>query len=193
MVENFDIIEKNVGDIKVIKVIGELDALVAPKLKERITKLVEMDTTKFIIDFEELVHINSLAMGILRGKLRVVKEIGGDIKLIKLNENIKTIFEMIGLDEIFEIYANIINYGNGYTGIKEASKGYFGEESDNLNLQQATMLAGLPQSPKRYNPTKYYDKAVARQKDVIAAMQKYGDIDYKEDYYILAERDFNLA
>lgn len=104
MVENFDIIEKNVGDIKVIKVIGELDVLVAPKLKERITKLVEMDTTKFIIDFEELVHINSLAMGILRGKLRVVKEIGGDIKLIKLNENIKTIFEMIGLDEIFEIY-----------------------------------------------------------------------------------------
>ena len=94
MVENFDIIEKNVGDIKVIKVIGELDALVAPKLKERITKLVEMDTTKFIIDFEELVHINSLAMGILRGKLRVVKEIGGDIKLIKLNENIKTIFEI---------------------------------------------------------------------------------------------------
>ena len=70
MVVNFDIIEKNVGDIKVIKVIGELDALVAPKLKERITKLVEMDNTKFI----------------------------------KLNENIKTIFEMIGLDEIFEIY-----------------------------------------------------------------------------------------
>lgn len=104
MVENFDIIEKNVEDIKVIKVVGELDALVAPKLKERITKLVEMDTLKFIIDFEELVHINSLAMGILRGKLRVVKEMGGDIKLIKLNENIKTIFEMIGLDEIFEIY-----------------------------------------------------------------------------------------
>ncbi len=96
-------------------------------------------------------------------------------------------------NEIFEIYANIINYGNGYIGIKEASEGYFGEESDDLNLQQATMLAGLPQSPKRYNPTKYYDKALARQKDVIAAMQKYGDIDYKEDYYILAERDFNLA
>ena len=104
MVVNFDIIEKNVGDIKVIKVTGELDALVAPKLKERITKLVEMDNTKFIIDFEELVHINSLAMGILRGKLKVVKDMGGDSKLIKLNENIKTIFEMIGLDEIFEIY-----------------------------------------------------------------------------------------
>lgn len=104
MVSNFEILEKNVGDIKELKVVGELDALVAPKLKERITKLVEGDSTKFIIDFEEVTHINSLAMGILRGKLKIVKEMGGDIKLIKLNEHIKTIFEMIGLDEIFEIY-----------------------------------------------------------------------------------------
>lgn len=104
MVNNFEILEKNLGEIKELKVVGELDALVAPKLKERITKLVEGDSTKFIIDFEEVTHINSLAMGILRGKLKVVKEIGGDIKLIKLNEHIKTIFEMIGLDEIFEIY-----------------------------------------------------------------------------------------
>lgn len=104
MVNNFEIIEKNLGEIKELKVVGELDALVAPKLKERITKLVEGDSTKFIIDFEEVTHINSLAMGILRGKLKVVKEMGGDIKLIKLNEHIKTIFEMIGLDEIFEIY-----------------------------------------------------------------------------------------
>ena len=104
MVNNFEILEKNVGDIKELKVVGELDALVAPKLKERITKLVEGDSTKFIIDFEEVTHINSLAMGILRGKLKIVKEMRGDIKLIKLNEHIKTIFEMIGLDEIFEIY-----------------------------------------------------------------------------------------
>lgn len=104
MTVDFDIAEKSIGDIKVLKISGELDALVAPKLKDRIAKLVEGDTTKFIIDFEELVHINSLAMGILRGKLRSVKEVGGDIKLIKLNSHIKTIFEMIGLDEIFDIY-----------------------------------------------------------------------------------------
>ncbi|WP_410208165.1 STAS domain-containing protein [Fusobacterium sp.] len=104
MVNNFEILERNVDDIKVLKVVGELDALVAPKLKDKITKLVDSDSTKFIIDFEDVTHINSLAMGILRGKLKVVKDMGGDIKLIKLNEHIKSIFEMIGLDEIFEIY-----------------------------------------------------------------------------------------
>ena len=104
MVNNFEILEKNLGEIKELKVVGELDALVAPKLKERITKLVEGDSTKFIIDFEEVTHINSLAMGILRGKLKLVKDMDGDIKLVKLNDHIKGIFEMIGLDEIFEIY-----------------------------------------------------------------------------------------
>jgi len=96
-------------------------------------------------------------------------------------------------NEIFEIYANIINYGNGYIGIKEASEGYFKTDADNLNLNQATMLAGLPQCPNGYNPTKYYDKALARQKDVIYAMQKYENIDYNKEYYILAERDFSLT
>lgn len=105
MTTNFEIIEKNVDDVRVIKVQGELDALVAPKLKEKISKQIELDVTKFVIDFEELVHINSLAMGILRGKLRTVRELGGDIKLVALNDHIKTIFEMIGLDELFEIYS----------------------------------------------------------------------------------------
>ncbi|MGL4672657.1 MAG: STAS domain-containing protein [Cetobacterium sp.] len=104
MTTNFEIIEKTVEDIRVIKVCGELDALVAPKLKERIAKQIELDTNKFVIDFTDLVHINSLAMGILRGKLRVVREIGGDVKLVGLNDHIKTIFEMIGLDELFDIY-----------------------------------------------------------------------------------------
>ena len=84
-------------------------------------------------------------------------------------------------DEI-NVYANIINYGNGYIGIKEASKGYFGVDTNDLNLQQATMLAGLPQSPDRYNLIKYYDKALARQKDVISAMQKYLKTEYNNDY-----------
>ncbi|MGL4785584.1 MAG: STAS domain-containing protein [Cetobacterium sp.] len=105
MTTNFEIIEKTVDDVRVIKVCGELDALVAPKLKERIAKQIELDINKFVIDFSDLVHINSLAMGLLRGKLRVVRDLGGDIKLVGLNDHIKTIFEMIGLDELFDIYA----------------------------------------------------------------------------------------
>ena len=89
-------------------------------------------------------------------------------------------------NEILELYVNIINYGNGYTGIKEASEGYFNREVNNLELNEATMLAGIPQSPEGYNPKKYYDRASTRQKIVLAAVKKYGKLNYDNIAYILA-------
>ena len=104
MDNNFEILERIKDDVQIIEIKGELDAFVAPKIKETLSKLIENEVNKYIIDFKGLIHINSLAMGILRGKLQVVREMGGDIKIINLNKHIQTIFETIGLDEIFEIY-----------------------------------------------------------------------------------------
>lgn len=104
MLTNFEIIEEEKNGVVILRVNGELDALVAPQLKDRLIKLIELDKKSFIIDFEGLVHINSLAMGILRGRLKEIREKNGDIKLINLNSHITTIFEMVGLDEIFDIY-----------------------------------------------------------------------------------------
>lgn len=104
MGNNFEILEKIKDDVQIIEIIGELDALVAPKLKETFNRLIEKDIIKYVVDFKGLVHINSLAMGVLRGKLQVVRELGGDIKIANLNDHVRTIFETIGLDEIFEIY-----------------------------------------------------------------------------------------
>lgn len=99
-------IERTVEDILILKLQGELDALIAPKIKENLDKYIENKRVKIVIDFEDVQHINSLVMGILRGKLRECKELGGDIKLVGLSEHIKTIFEMVGLDELFEVYSS---------------------------------------------------------------------------------------
>lgn len=104
MNNTFEINEQIKDNIVVLNVSGELDALVAPQLKEIFSKFMDKDKVNFVVNFENLVHINSLAMGILRGKLQILKEVNGDIKIACLNEHIKTIFETIGLDEIFEIY-----------------------------------------------------------------------------------------
>lgn len=104
MSTNFEINEIMKNDVLILEVLGELDALVAPQLKEVFGKHMDKDRIKFVVNFKNLIHINSLAMGILRGKLQAVRELGGDIKIACLNEHIRTIFETIGLDEIFEIY-----------------------------------------------------------------------------------------
>ena len=59
--------------------------------------------------------------------------------------------KMLEKDEILELYMNIIYYGNGYYGIKDAANGYFGVEPSELSNEQAIILAGIPQSPNFYS------------------------------------------
>ena len=49
-------------------------------------------------------------------------------------------------NEIIALYVNVINYGNNYTGIYEASYGYFDTDPEDLTIAQASLLAGIPQS-----------------------------------------------
>lgn len=76
-------------------------------------------------------------------------------------------------EEILELYVNVIYYGDGNTGIKQASEGYFGKDPSKLSYKEATMLAGLPQSPSAYALSKHPEVAKKRQQQVIAALEKY--------------------
>ena len=77
--------------------------------------------------------------------------------------------------EILELYVNIIYYGDGYTGISEASKGYFNKKPNELKEDEATLLEGSPQAPSYYELSSNYDKAERRQQEVIAALNNFKD------------------
>lgn len=72
-------------------------------------------------------------------------------------------------DEILEGYLNTINYGGVY-GIENASKYYFDKSAKDLNLAEASILAGIPKSPSNYAPTVNEKKAKERQKLILKAM-----------------------
>lgn len=77
-------------------------------------------------------------------------------------------------EEILELYINIIYFGQGNYGIKEASKNYFHKSPKYLTFDEATILAGLPQAPSVYTAEKDFKNARERQKYVIKAMEDYG-------------------
>ncbi len=83
-------------------------------------------------------------------------------------------------NEILEGYLNTINYGGVY-GIENASKYYFGKSAKNLTLAEATMLAGIPQSPSNNSPIVNLNLAKKRQKLVLKSMLNNKKIS-KEDY-----------
>lgn len=65
-------------------------------------------------------------------------------------------------DKILEMYLNIIYFGNGYYGIKEASYGYFNTPPKDLNKYQSSLLAGVPQAPSIYNLNNKGSKAMKK-------------------------------
>lgn len=83
-------------------------------------------------------------------------------------------------DEILELYFNTIYFGDGYYGIKEACNGYLNKEPKDMTLSDATLLAGIPNAPSVYAPTKNPDLAIKRQKKVISSMVEYGYLSQEE-------------
>ena len=93
-------------------------------------------------------------------------------------------------EEIFAIYVNTAYFGNGYYGIKEASNGYYKKEPKDLNLNEASMLAGVPNAPSVYAPTKNPDLAMQRQQHVLRKMVKYGYITQEEAKAVNGDGEF---
>jgi penicillin-binding protein 1A len=74
-------------------------------------------------------------------------------------------------DEILYLYLNHINFGHGRYGVQEASRFYFGKDVSQLDLAEASLLAGLPQAPGRLSPLKHPEAAKQRQRYVLDQLE----------------------
>jgi len=87
-------------------------------------------------------------------------------------------------DNILEGYLNTINYGEGNYGVGEASQYYFNKSVQDLTLEEAIMLAGIPKSPNKFNPVANYEACIKRAKIVAKSMKENGIIN-EETYQSL--------
>jgi penicillin-binding protein 1A len=83
-------------------------------------------------------------------------------------------------DKLLEMYLNTINFGRGAWGAEIASRTYFGCSASEVNLAQASILAGLIPAPGRYNPLTNLRSAKVRQDYVLGRLQTLGWIDAKQ-------------
>ena len=83
-------------------------------------------------------------------------------------------------EEILEAYLNQIPFGVGAYGIEQAARYFLGKPAMELNLEEAALLAGMPKSPVRYNPYRYYQRAKKRQRVVLDRMVAVGFITSEE-------------
>lgn len=92
-------------------------------------------------------------------------------------------------DTILEMYVNTSYFGSGYDGIKEAANGYYDKDPIDMNKYESSMLAGVPNAPSVYAPTKNPDLASQRQRQVLEKLVKYEYITEEEMNEILEQAE----
>ena len=103
-------------------------------------------------------------------------------------------------DEILEAYLNTINYGNGNYGISNAASFYFNKDTNDLSLEEAIMLAGIPKSPNKMNPLSNKESSINRAKVVAKSMytnnfiseEEYNNLDFTNLNIYGKNRENNL-
>lgn len=90
-------------------------------------------------------------------------------------------------DQILEIYLNDNYYGNQAYGIEAAAQTYFNKPAKDLNLAEASLLAGIPQSPVLWDPVTNKEGVLRRQNDVLRLMVKAGYV--KPEQIFEAQRE----
>ncbi|MBW4490874.1 MAG: penicillin-binding protein 1A [Trichocoleus desertorum ATA4-8-CV12] len=79
--------------------------------------------------------------------------------------------QILGKDQILEMYLNQVYWGHNTYGIETASESYFGKHASELNLAESAMMAGLIQAPENYSPFVNYKLAKQRQLTVLRRMR----------------------
>ncbi|MFF6786885.1 transglycosylase domain-containing protein [Streptomyces sp. NPDC012510] len=88
--------------------------------------------------------------------------------------------EELGKKKILENYLNITFFGQQAYGVEAASQRYFSKSAKNLDVEEAALLAGIVQSPSRYDPVNDPQEATKRRNIVLQRMADVGDITQAE-------------
>lgn len=88
--------------------------------------------------------------------------------------------QIFSKDEILEMYLNQVYWGHNNYGAETAAQTYFNKSAKDLDLAEATMMAGLIQAPEDYSPFNNYQLTKQRQATVLNRMQQLGWITPEE-------------
>lgn len=90
----------------VVAVGGEIDVYTAPRLRDKITELVNTGHHALIIDMEAVEFLDSTGLGVLVGGLKKVRAEDGSMSLVCSQDRLLKIFRITGLAKVFTIHAS---------------------------------------------------------------------------------------
>jgi anti-sigma F factor antagonist len=94
--------------VKVIQLNGNLDSTQSQRFKEKIHEIIEREgiTEIVLVDFKDVTFMDSSGLGALVLAFKAVRTTGRKLVVCSINEQVRILFELTGMDKVFEIFAN---------------------------------------------------------------------------------------
>ena len=94
--------------ILTLKVTEEIDEHTTEKIRRKMdNEITRFLPRKVIFDFSDVNFMDSAGIGMLLGRYKVVRMLGGELEVININRQVKKLFEMSGILKIIKVTDNI--------------------------------------------------------------------------------------
>ncbi len=100
---NFSVTFREVADVQVLDLHGDLDAHTAPDLEAAIRKCLDSSQNNIVVSGTSLEYISSAGLGVFMAFIEEVRERGGDIKIAALKPRVYNVFDLLGFPVLFDI------------------------------------------------------------------------------------------
>jgi anti-sigma B factor antagonist len=94
-------------EVTVVHVGGEIDVYTAPVLREHLDEHISQGRHQLVVDLGAVSFMDSTGLGVLVGRLKLVRVKNGTLRLVCSSERILKVFSITGLDKVFQIFGSV--------------------------------------------------------------------------------------
>jgi len=86
---------------------GEIDLHVSPEVAQSLKSMIARKPNQVVVDLTKVTYVDSSGLAVLIEGMQNVQEYGGRFRLAGVQEDVKHVFDIARLDQVFDIYPDV--------------------------------------------------------------------------------------
>jgi len=91
----------------VLQPTGRLNMVAAPAFKNLVEKTVASGQTRIVVDLGQVTFIDSSGLGALISGLKATRQVGGDLRIADVPEQVMTVLRLTNLDRVLGVHPTV--------------------------------------------------------------------------------------
>ncbi|MCE9600223.1 MAG: STAS domain-containing protein [Spirochaetia bacterium] len=104
--DKLTLLHSKMNGMDMIEVSGEIDVYNSFEFKKIVEDLIDAGSRRIIVDLEKVHYVDSSGLGALINQRTKMQKAGGDLFLVRISDQIRSVLELTKMAVFFKIYKN---------------------------------------------------------------------------------------